>query len=529
MSRDCRSLISCSLCNSRHHTSLCKGRGSTSQSVGNHVPPTNPSTQSSNIPAIQPPLTSQVHTPSTTTGLYCVNADTPVLLQTAQAYIYKPNNPACGMTIRLMFDGGSQRSYVTERVKETLGLETGRTEVVNLRTFGSETTRTQTVELVTAAIMPKEGSHIHVLFSTVPLICEPLSCQPVAYTKQHYSHLADLELADFSRISDELQIDALIGSDHYWQLVTGQIIQGHSGPTAIHTRLGWVLSGPVCSGTELNNSYPSSHAMLIQSLDTPCLENLLKNFWELESLGINPDEPSVYEEFKKSVKFVGGRYEVSLPWRPNWTQLPSNLHLATKRLQGLLKRLRQHPDVRTEYHAIMQEQLRQGIIEKVQPCQTGDRIHYLPHHAVIRKDKQTTKLRIVYDASARDKGLSLNDCLFSGPKFNQCILDILIRFRTYRIAFVADVEKAFLMVSVREEDRNALRFLWVDDVKKPSPIIQEMRFTRVVFGVSSSPFLLNATISHHLHKYHDRHPHLVETLLHSIYVDDVTCGADTED
>lgn len=104
----------------------------------------------------------------------------------------------------------------------------------------------------------------------------------------------------------------------------------------------------------------------------------------------------------------------------------------------------------------MQEQLWQGIIEKVQPGQTADCMHYLPHHAVIRKDKHTTKLRIVYDVSARDKGLSLNDCLYSSPKFDQSILDILIRFRIHRIALAADVEKVFLMVSVCEEDRNVL-------------------------------------------------------------------------
>ena len=77
------------------------------------------------------------------------------------------------------------------------------------------------------------------------------------------------------------------------------------------------------------------------------------------------------------------------------------------------------------------------------------------------------------------------------------------------------------MVSVREEDHNALRFLWVDDVRKSSPVIEEMRFARVVFGVSASPFLLNATINHHL----ERYSNLVDTLLHSTYVDDVTCGA----
>ena len=159
---------------------------------------------------------------------------------------------------------------------------------------------------------------------------------------------------------------------------------------------------------------------------------------------------------------------------------------------------------------------------------TDARAHYLSHHAVIRKDKQTTKLRIVYDASACSEGISLNDSLFSGPKFNQNILDIIVRFCTYRIALVADVEKAFLMVSVCSKDRDALRFLWVDDVEKPSPVVKKLRFTRVVFGVSASPFLLNATINHHLQQYREEHPALVHTLMKSIYVDHVTFGADGE-
>ena len=54
-------------------------------------------------------------------------------------------------------------------------------------------------------------------------------------------------------------------------------------------------------------------------------------------------------------------------------------------------------------------------------------VHYLPHHAVVRKDKATTKLRVVYNASARSNGPSLNDCLNPGPKFDQKILDILSR------------------------------------------------------------------------------------------------------
>ena len=217
LSRDCRSTVACSLCNGRHHTSVCKRHDSSNQSASDTVRPSTQPPRMANNSSVQPPVTSG-HTPSTTARLYCVNGDTPVLLQTAQAYVHRPADPACGIPIRLMLDGGSQRSYITKRVQEALGLETVNTEVVNIKTFGSEITRIQTVDVVTASIHSKEGNHINILFLTVPLICEPLSCQPVAHTKQQYSHLSDLDLADSSQVGDELQIDALIGSDHYWQL-----------------------------------------------------------------------------------------------------------------------------------------------------------------------------------------------------------------------------------------------------------------------------------------------------------------------
>ena len=68
-------------------------------------------------------------------------------------------------------------------------------------------------------------------------------------------------------------------------------------------------------------------------------------------------------------------------------------------------------------------------------------VHYLPHHAVVRKDKSATKVRVVYDASARSTGCSLNECLHKGPKFDQKILDILVRFRTYETALIADIKR----------------------------------------------------------------------------------------
>ena len=221
---------------------------------------------------------------------------------------------------------------------------------------------------------------------------------------------------------------------------------------------------------------------------------------------------------------------VSLPWKHFHQSLPDNYHLSQNRLHGLLKRLRQNPAL-LDYDHIIKEQIEKGIVEDA-PTVGGDptRLHYLPHHAIIRRDKDTTKLRVVYDASAkRDGKPSLNDCLLVRPKFNQKILDLLMRFRSFRIALTADIEKAFLMISVEERDRDVLRFLWVNNIDENDVKIRPLRFTRVVFGVSSSPFLLNSTIRYHLERYRDSHPELIKRLVDSFYVDDVVTGAPTED
>ena len=85
------------------------------------------------------------------------------------------------------------------------------------------------------------------------------------------------------------------------------------------------------------------------------------------------------------------------------------------------------------------------------------------------------------------------------------------------------------MVSVQEKDRDSLRFLWTRDVNGASPEVVVMRFTRVVFGVNSSPFLLNATIDHHMRRYQAIDPLFVDKFLSSIYVDDVSlCSNDVE-
>ncbi|MCG8621378.1 MAG: hypothetical protein MJE68_05160 [Proteobacteria bacterium] len=215
-----------------------------------------------------------------------------------------------------------------------------------------------------------------------------------------------------------------------------------------------------------------------------------------------------------------------LPWKESHPLLPDNYELCRKRLNGFFRRLNQNPEQLHQY-AVIRDQLRQGMVEVV-PDPTvfvEGRVHYLPHHAVVRHDKQTTKLRVVYDASAKTDGPSLNDCLYTGPNFGQSILDILLRFRLHEVALVGDVEKAFLMVSVADRDRDVLRFLWIKDARDTQPEITIMRFTRVVFGVSASPFLLNAIIDHHIKKYSSIDQPFMNKFRRSVYVDDLTAGS----
>ena len=308
-----------------------------------------------------------------------------------------------------------------------------------------------------------------------------------------------------------MDVDLLIGSDYYWCFVTGDSRRGEGGIVAVHTRLGWVLSGT----TSVPVKKSSSHSHLITYVlhvdasphCTEHLDEVLQSFWQLESLGIEDKGDSVLNEFAQSVCFREGRYEVSLPWKASHIPLPDDLSLSQKRLQGLLRRLRQDPDTLQEYDSIIRVQLQQGIVEEVLQPDEGmeGRVHYLPHHAIVRKDKETTRVRIVYDASARATGCSLNECLHKGPKIEQRILDILLRFRTHRVALTSDIEKAFLMVSISESDRDVLRFLWVKNVNTDPPRHLCPEIHQSSFWVSCSPFLLNATLQHHLSKYSVSH------------------------
>ncbi|CAB4039992.1 Hypothetical predicted protein [Paramuricea clavata] len=118
-------------------------------------------------------------------------------------------------------------------------------------------------------------------------------------------------------------------------------------------------------------------------------------------------------------------------------------------MKNQLRRLKKEPALLTEYDSIIREQVERGIVEQVAALEKVDKVHYLPHQAVIRKDAVTTKVRVVYDTSSEEckSGISLNDCLHVGLSLNPLPYSILIQFRENRIAsLVGDIEKAFLNV-----------------------------------------------------------------------------------
>ena len=261
--------------------------------------------------------------------------------------------------------------------------------------------------------------------------------------------------------------------------------------------------------------------------------NNLERFWKTESIGIQETKEYVLEPNEEfvSVRHNGERYEIELPWKNDCLPIPDNYNLCYNRLKTMHYKPRKTPEVLKEYDDIIQEQLASGIIEKVPnpevETRDNDNTHYLPHHAVIRQNRETTKLRILYDGSARSPGQehSLNDCLPTGPNCIPQLVDVLIRFRWNRIAISADIEKAYLMISIQDSHRDMLRFLWLKDPFVMNSQVLHLRFCRLVFGLRPSPAILGATLTHHLDSYKEHYPELVELIKNSLYVDDLLAGA----
>ena len=236
------------------------------------------------------------------------------------------------------------------------------------------------------------------------------------------------------------------------------------------------------------------------------------------------DQSTVYDKFKEQlVRSKGGWYETKLPWKANHPELPNNKEGSLGCLNSLVKRLQKDPDLFEKYDEIIKDQLTEGIVEKAHSEANGKEF-YIPHKPVVRKSAESTKVRIVYDASACTYGEapSLNECLENGPPLQNPIWDILVRNRFNPITLTGDLKQAFLRVRINECDHDALRFHWI--INKDAKQIQMLRFTRALFGLGPSPFLLGGTIAQHMENSRDEYPKEVEKISRDLYVDDLITG-----
>lgn len=227
----------------------------------------------------------------------------------------------------------------------------------------------------------------------------------------------------------------------------------------------------------------------------------------------------VLSSFKESVKRgVDGRYKVNVPWIPGSSLSSTKEQPSRGRLIRVEKKLSQNPKLREEYGKIMREQLEEGIVEVAPKTPTRDRTFYMPHKPVVRESASTTKVRMVFDTSAKPHLLAniINECMYTGLPLQPLLWDILIRVRMYTHLVLADIQKAFLQIGVREEDRDVFQFLVNKNGKE-----QHLRFIRVPFGGEASPFLLGATLNYHYDQQGEEFQETVQALKENTYVDNL--------
>ena len=392
------------------------------------------------------------------------------------------------------------------------------TEILTIFTFGSTKPKEFKTPVVDFSLKLKNGQTMNIQANLVPKITGMIQRAPIN-CKQFEPLLKEHQLADtFPSELEVSTVELLIGNDYYSELILPERKKLSPGLYLLASHLGWILSGRLPTEerkmSEVSMFLMGGHScqQYQQSFVPENSDVVMKpnfdEFWKLETIGIKDpindcDDDQAIQNFHDTVRKTNGRYEVTWPWKEENPRLPDNYQLALGRLISLLKRIQGRPELLQKYDSIIKDQLKKEIIEEVNVgTEEGCKKHYIPHHAVITPDRKTTRVRIVYDASvkARKGCKSLNECLYRGPVILEDLCGLLLRFRTHKVALTADIEKAFLQVGLQPSDRDVTRFLWLKDPTKPptKDNLQIYRFTRVPFGVISSPFLLGATILHHL-------------------------------
>lgn len=151
--------------------------------------------------------------------------------------------------------------------------------------------------------------------------------------------------------------------------------------------------------------------------------------------------------------------------------------------------------------------------------------YYFPHHAVIKEDSITTKLQVVFDASAKTHtGISLNDTLMVGATIQDDIYTLALRFRFYNYVLTTDIEKMYRQINVKDEDKIYQKILWRENSTEK---VKTFVLNTVTYGTASARFLATHTLKSLAIDEGERFPLATRALTQDVYVDNFLTGADT--
>lgn len=341
--------------------------------------------------------------------------------------------------------------------------------------------------------------------------------------KRNWPHLKGVPFPQMSTYKPHFNM--LIGTDlPYFHKCLKEISGKINEPVAKLTPLGWTAIGPT--------SYKVINSQLrLNFCSCKNLENLVKAAWELDTVGIknneklenkaNEEDLKAVHILKNEIKFNKNRYEVPILWKDEDYKFPNNYDKVYSRTKNLERSLMRKPEILNEYNKNIADYFSKGYISEI----SKDKVYeeyafYIPHFPVVKVDRSTTKVRIVFDCAAKYNDKSLNDNILCGPKLQNDIVAVLIRFRRYKYALMGDISEMYLQISLNENYRKFCRFMWKDKV---------YQWNRLVFGRAVAPFIALYVVKEHAKKYELKFKEAYNSIINSMYVDDLADSRDTKE
>ncbi|XP_063617952.1 uncharacterized protein LOC134790896 [Cydia splendana] len=521
----CRQSTRCRICKRKHH-SLLHPKTST-QATDSQVKPTQ-SVEGDIVAHATTAPSSSCDEPNNVTTCFSTSRGQ-VFLPTA--LVQAQSKTGSGITLRCLIDQCSEASFITESAAQLLGLNkvSHKSTVTGLGGEESSPVNSKSVVKVKISSLLEPDFEVNVHAHVLGKVTSNRPRKRIVIDS--WSELPKLDLAD-STFNIPGKIDLLLGAEVYGQILLNNMIKAPQGALiAQRTSLGWIVSGPTHLGeSEIRKSVSVNHIHLDEN-------ELLKKFWELEADHNTTDLKHHYtEDEKKCEEFFAatterdstGRYIVKLPFRD---QDPSCKHgnfvpIATRRLNQLEKRFAKDAEMKKRYSDVINEYLELEHMEEVPPEQENnpDAV-YLPHHAVIRDDRSTSKLRVVYDASCPgSNGVSLNQDLLVGPILQPVLRHTILRWRCHPICLVADIVKMYRQVKVHQDDIDFQRILWRENSGEK---IKHLRLLRVTFGTASAPHLAVRALQQVAYDEGAQYPNAADRVLKHFYVDDLLTGCES--